>query len=68
MTIKNKILFWFLLPTTLVAIATTVFCSCCTYKVVRKNVFDQLEIDADELYKNIIIFLIINLGRMRFLM
>ena len=57
MTIKNKILFWFLLPSILVATITTVFCYLYTCKVVRKNIFDQLEIAAAELHNNVRIFL-----------
>ncbi|MHC4454836.1 MAG: sensor histidine kinase [Planctomycetota bacterium] len=57
MTTKNKILFWLLLPSILIATVTTVFCYLYTYKVVRKNVFDQLEIAAAELHNNVKIFL-----------
>ncbi len=63
MAIKNKILFWFLLPTILVAIATTVFCYCYTTSIVKKNVYSQLEIAADELISNTNIFLSGKQGR-----
>jgi PAS domain S-box-containing protein len=57
MTIKNKILFWFLLPSILIATVTTVFCYVYTYKMTKRNIFDQLEIAADELHKEITLFL-----------
>jgi len=55
-TIKNKLLFWFLLPSFLIATVTIVFCHLYTCKEV-KNVFDQLEITADEMRKNVKIFM-----------
>ncbi len=63
MTIKNKILLWFLLPSFLIATATAVFCFFYTYKTVKKNIFDQLEIAADELQKNVCLFLDGKTGR-----
>ena len=63
MTIKNKILFRILLPSILVATVATVFCYLYTCKVVRKNIFDQLEIAADELHNNVRIFLSGKQGR-----
>ncbi len=57
MVLKNKILFWFLLPSILIAISTTVFCYLCTCKVVKNNIFDQLEIATTELHNNVRIFL-----------
>jgi PAS domain S-box-containing protein len=57
MTIKNKMLLWFLLPSFLIATATAAFCFFYTYKTVKKNIFDQLEIAADELKKRVYVFL-----------
>ncbi len=57
MTIKNKILFWFLLPSVLIATVATVFCYLYTYKMTKRNIFDQLEIAADELHKKTKVFL-----------
>ena len=57
MTLKNKILFWFLLPSILIATVTTLFCYLYTCKVVKKNIFDQLEIATSELHNNVRIFL-----------
>ena len=57
MIIKNKLLFWFLLPSILIASVTTVFCYCYTTNIVQKNVFDQLEIAVSELHNNVRIFL-----------
>ncbi len=57
MTIKHKILLWFLLPSILIATVTTVFCYLYTCKVVRKNIFNQLEVAADGLHNNIKSFL-----------
>jgi len=63
MFIKNKILFWFLFPSIVIATVTTVFCYLHTSKVVRKNIFDQLEIAVFELHNNIEIFLSGKQGR-----
>ncbi|KHE92031.1 MAG: two-component sensor kinase [Candidatus Scalindua brodae] len=63
MFIKNKILFWFLFPSIFIATVTTVFCYLHTSKVVRKNIFDQLEIAVFELQNNIEIFLSGKQGR-----
>jgi hypothetical protein len=57
MILKNKILFWFLLPSILIATVTTLFCYLYTCKVVKKNIFDQLEIATSELHNNVRIFL-----------
>jgi len=57
MTIKVKSLLWFLLPSILIATTTATFCYFYTYKTVKKNIFDQLEIAADELHKHVCIFL-----------
>ena len=63
MTTKNKILFWLLLPSILIATVTTVSCYLYTYKVVRKNIIDQLEITADDLHNKVRIFLSGKQGR-----
>ena len=63
MIIKNKILLWFLLPSILITIVMTVSCFLYIYKVVRGNIFDQLEIAADEMRKNVKIFLSGKQGR-----
>lgn len=57
MTIKNKILFWLLLPSILVTTTTTVFCYFYTTNIIKKNIFDQLEIAAADLHNNVRIFL-----------
>lgn len=57
MTIKVKSLLWFLLPSILIATATAIFCYFYTYKTVKKNIFGQLEIAADELEKHVNVFL-----------
>ncbi len=63
MIIKNKILLWFLLPSILVTIVMTVSCFLYIHKVVRGNIFDQLEIAADEMRNNVKIFLSGKQGR-----
>jgi len=63
MNIKNKILFKILLPSILVATVATAFCYLYICNVVRKNIFDQLEIAADELHNNVRIFLSGKQGR-----
>ena len=57
MTIRAKSLLWFLLPSILIATVASIFCYYYTYKTVRKNIFDQLEIAADELEKHVNVFL-----------
>ena len=57
MTIRNKILFWFLLPSILIAAITVVFCYFYTKKTIERNIFDQLEIVADTLHHDVRIFL-----------
>jgi PAS domain S-box-containing protein len=57
MTIRVKSLLWFLLPSILIATVTATFCYFYTYKTVKKNIFDQLEIAADELEKHVNVFL-----------
>ncbi len=63
MVLKNKILFWFLLPSVVIAIATTVFCYFYTTNIVKKNIFNQLEIAVGELSNNVKIFLSGKQGR-----
>lgn len=63
MIIRNKILLWFLLPSILITIVVTVSCFFYIYKVVRGNIFDQLEIAADEMCRNVKIFLSGKQGR-----
>ncbi|MFQ5715319.1 MAG: hypothetical protein ACE5GU_14935, partial [Candidatus Scalinduaceae bacterium] len=57
MTIKVKSLLWFLLPSVLIATVAATFCYFYTYKTVKENIFDQLEIAADELEKHVNVFL-----------
>ena len=57
MTIKNKTLFWFLLPSIIIAAVTAVFCYFFTKKIVTQNIFNQLEVAADELQSHIHSFL-----------
>jgi PAS domain S-box-containing protein len=57
MTIKTKILFWFLLPSILIVTVTAAFCYFYTYKTVKENIFNKLEIAADVLQGHICDFL-----------
>jgi len=57
MIIKKRILLWFLLPSMVVATIATAFCYRYTYKVVKNNIYDQLEIATGELRNNVNIFL-----------
>ena len=57
MAIKTKILFWFLLPSILISTATVAFCYFYTYKTVKKNTFNQLEVAADVLQEHVSDFL-----------
>ncbi len=57
MTIRAKSLLWFLLPSILIATVAATFCYLYTYKTVKKNIFDQLEIAADESQKHVNVFL-----------
>ena len=57
MSIKTKILFWFLLPSILIATITVTFCYFYIQKTISQNIFDQLEIAADELHDNVHFFL-----------
>jgi len=57
MTIRAKSLLWFLLPSILIATVAATFCYFYTHKTVKKNIFDQLEIAADELEKHVNVFL-----------
>ena len=63
MTIRRKILFWFLLPSILITIVTAVFCYFHTRTTVKQNIFDQLEIASSELQKRVNIFLQEKRGR-----
>ena len=53
MSIKVKGLLWFLLPSILIATVTATFCYFYTYKTVKKNIFGQLEIAADDIKKHV---------------
>ena len=57
MSIRGKIFFWFLLPSILIATSVTVFCYFYTRQIVKQNIFDQLEITADQLQKHVQVFL-----------
>ncbi len=57
MTIRNKMLFWFLFPTISIAVVLTAFCYYFTKKTIEQNIYDQLEIAADTMYINIDLFL-----------
>jgi PAS domain S-box-containing protein len=57
MKIKNKILFWFLVPTILIATITATFCYFFTRKTVEQDILDQLEMAADELQEHVSILL-----------
>ena len=57
MKIKNKILFWFLVPSIVIATITAVFCYLFTRKTVEKDIFTQLEIAADESQSKILFML-----------
>ncbi|MGR3303994.1 MAG: ATP-binding protein [Candidatus Scalindua sp.] len=63
MTIRQKTLLWFLIPSILIAISTAFFCYFYTRKVVKQNVYDQLEIAAGELQRNAHVFLEAKRGR-----
>src|SRR3989338_1828995 len=53
MSIKVKGLLWFLLPSILIATVTATFCYFYTYNTVKKNIFGQLEIAADDIKKHV---------------
>lgn len=57
MSIRGKIFFWFLLPSILIAASMTVFCYFYTQHIVKQNIFDQLEMAADKLQKQVHVFL-----------
>ena len=57
MTIRVKSLLWFLLPSILIATVAATFCYLYTYKTVKKNIFDQLEIAVDKSQKHVNVFL-----------
>ena len=63
MTIRQKTLLWFLIPSILIAISTAMFCYFYTRKIVERNIFDQLEIAAGELQVNVRVFLEAKKGR-----
>ncbi|ODS33453.1 MAG: two-component sensor kinase [Candidatus Scalindua rubra] len=53
MSIKKKILFWFLLPSILIATVTAAFSYYHTQKTVNQNIFNQLKIAANELQERL---------------
>ena len=57
MTIKKKTLLWFLIPSILIATATTTFCYFYTRSTIEQNIFNQLELAADELHESVHVFL-----------
>ncbi|MHC4182048.1 MAG: ATP-binding protein [Planctomycetota bacterium] len=57
MSIKTKILFWFLFPTILISAATAVLCYYYTHNTIKQNIFAQLEMAADELETRVHTFL-----------
>ncbi|MFQ5965187.1 MAG: ATP-binding protein [Candidatus Scalinduaceae bacterium] len=63
MTIKKKILFWFLIPSIIITTFTSALCYYYIQKTVKQNIFDQLDIAADELQKHIQFFLKEKMGR-----
>ncbi|MBT3877754.1 MAG: HAMP domain-containing protein [Candidatus Scalindua sp.] len=63
MKLKSKILFWFLLPTILISTITIILCYFHTCKIVKQNIFDQLEIAAGNLQKDVHAFLDAKRGR-----
>jgi signal transduction histidine kinase/HAMP domain-containing protein len=63
MTIRQKTLLWFLIPSVLIATSTALFCYFYTRKVVERNIFDQLEIAAGKLQVNVRVLLEAKKGR-----
>ena len=57
MSIRGKIFLWFLLPSILIATSVAVFCYFYTRQIVKQNIFDQLEITADQFQKHVQVFL-----------
>ncbi|MFQ5963512.1 MAG: PAS domain-containing protein [Candidatus Scalinduaceae bacterium] len=57
MTIKNKILLWFLIPSILIATVSISICYFYVRNTVEQNIFNQLKIAADELQNKIHVFL-----------
>ncbi|MGR3300930.1 MAG: PAS domain S-box protein [Candidatus Scalindua sp.] len=57
MTIRKRILFWFLIPSILTAGIAATFCYYYIRRTIEQNIFDQLELAADELREHIKIFL-----------
>lgn len=53
MTIKRKILFWFLLPSILIATVAAAICYYYIQNTVKQNIYDQLEMAADALQENL---------------
>ena len=63
MKINTRTLLWFLIPSVLIATVTASFCYFYIRKVVKQNIFDQLEIAASELQVNVRAFLEAKRGR-----
>lgn len=63
MNIQRKILLWFLIPSIILATISSVFYYFYTRKTLKQNVFDQLEIAAGALQKNIHTFIEAKRGR-----
>jgi signal transduction histidine kinase len=57
MKIRRKIFFWFLLPSILIPTFVAIFCYFYTRQIVKQNIFNQLEIAADQLQKHVYVFL-----------
>ena len=57
MTIRRKILFWFLVPSILIASIAATFCYYHIRQTIEQNIFDQLEMAADELREHVNLFL-----------
>jgi signal transduction histidine kinase/HAMP domain-containing protein len=63
MSIKTRILVWFLLPSILITTATITFYHRYLHKTLNQNIFNQLEIVADELQEHVNFFLKEKRGR-----
>lgn len=57
MTIRKRILFWFLVPSILTASIAATFCYYYIRRTIEQNIFDQLELAADELREHVNMFL-----------
>ena len=57
MRIKNKILFWFLIPSICISAAIASVSYFYIQKTIKRNIFDQLELAADGLREHLNIFL-----------